>query len=52
MEQSHVERCYCHKKRKSSLETRAVLLIFLLELKISWVAVERIHENSKNWWLL
>ena len=32
-----------HKKRKDSMETRAVLLIFLLELKISGVAVQEIH---------
>ena len=46
---------YCkpsHKKRKDSLETRAVLLIFSLELEISRVAVQKIHQNSENWWLL
>ena len=37
-----------HKKRKDSLETRVVLLIFLLELEISGVAVQIIHQNSKN----
>ena len=41
-----------HKKRKDSLETRAVLLIFLLELEISGVAVQRIHQNSQKWWPL
>ena len=30
-----------HKKRKVSLETQAVLLLFLLELEVSWVAVPR-----------
>ena len=35
-----------HKKRKDSLETRAVLLIFLLEPEISRVAVQSIHQNS------
>ena len=37
---------HSHKKRQDSLETRAVLLIFSLELKISGVAVQRIHQNS------
>ena len=37
-----------HKKRKNSLETRAVLLVFLLELEISGVAVQEIHRNSKK----
>ena len=32
-----------HKKRKDSLEARAVLLIFLLELEIFKVAVQGIH---------
>ena len=40
-----------HRKRKDSLETRAALLIFLLELEMSGVAVQRIHQNSANWWL-
>ena len=35
-----------HKKREDSLETRAVLLVFLLELEISGVAVQSIHQNS------
>ena len=34
---------HSHKKRKDSLETRAVLLIFSLELRISGVAVQGIH---------
>ena len=33
----------------NSYVTRAVLLIFLLELEISGVAVQRIHQNSKKW---
>ena len=40
---------HSHKKRKDSLETRAVLLIFSLELEISGVAVQSIHQNSKKW---
>ena len=39
-------------KRRDSQETLAVLLIFSLELEISWVAVQRIHQNSKKWWFL
>ena len=30
------------------METRAVLLIFLLELKISGIAVQEIHQNNNN----
>ena len=41
-----------HKKRKDSLETRGVLLIFSLELETSGVAVQSIHQNSKKWRLL
>ena len=37
-----------HKKRKQSLETRAVLLIFLREHEISGLAVQEIHENNEN----
>ena len=37
-----------HKKRKDSLENRAVLLISL-ELEISEVALQRIHQNRKKW---
>ena len=36
------------KKRK---ETWAVLLIFSLSLEISGMNVQRIHQNSKKWWL-
>ena len=43
---------HSHKKRKDSLETRAVLLIFSLELEISGVAVQSIHQNSEKWRLL
>ena len=43
---------HSHKKRKDSLETLAALLIFSLELKMSGVAVQSIHQNSKKWWLL
>ena len=43
---------HSHKKGKDNLKTRTALLIFLLELEISGVAVENIHENSKRWWLL
>ena len=39
---------HSHKKRKDSPETRAILLIFLLELEISGVAVQSIHQNSGN----
>ena len=41
-----------HKKWKDSLETWAVLLTFLLELEISGVAVQSIHQNSEKWQLL
>ena len=40
-----------HKKRKDSPETRAVLLIFSLELEISGVAAQSIYQNSKKWQL-
>ena len=43
---------HSQKKRKDSLETRAVLLIFSLELEISRVAVQNIHQNSEKWQLL
>ena len=36
-----------YKKWKYSLETRAVLFIFPLELEISEVAVHSLHQNSK-----
>ena len=42
---------HSHKKRKDSLETRAVLLMFSLELVISVVAVRSIHQNRKTWQL-
>ena len=42
---------HSHKKRKDSLETRTILLIFSLELEISGVAVQKLQWNSKKWWL-
>ena len=39
---------YSQKKRKNSLETRDVLLIFPFEYETSVVAVQRIHQNSKE----
>ena len=39
---------HSQRKRKDSLETRAVLLIFSLELEISRVAVQSIHQKAKN----
>ena len=41
-----------HNNRKHSLETWAVLLILSLELKISGVAIQRIHQKSKKLCLL
>ena len=38
-----------HKKRKDSLETRTVLLKFLLEFKISGVVAQTINQSSKKW---
>ena len=38
--------CHSHKKRKDSLELGAALLIFLLEPKISGVAVQSIHQKT------
>ena len=38
-----------HKKRKDSLETQAVLLIFSPELEIFGVSVQSIHQNSEKW---
>ena len=50
---ANIEECQLgHKKRKDSLETRAALLIFLLDLEISGVAVQSIHKNSEKWQLL
>ena len=43
---------HSHKKWKDSLETRAALLIFSLELEISGMALQSIHQNSGKWWLL
>ena len=40
--------CHSHKKRKDSLETRVALFIFLLELEISGVDVQSIHQNSEK----
>ena len=45
--QEHVHD-HSQKKRKDSLETRAVLLIFSFELEISGVAVQNIHQNSEK----
>ena len=39
---------HSHKKRKDSLEKRAVLLIFWLALEISGVVVQRVHQNSEQ----
>ena len=39
-------------KHKGSLETRAVLMIFLLEREISGVVVQSIHQSSEEWRLL
>ena len=39
---------HSYKKRKKSLETPALLLIFLLELEIFGVAVQRMHQTAKN----
>ena len=40
-----------HKKQKDSLKTPSVLSIFSLELKISGVVVQRIHQNIEKWLL-
>ena len=39
---------HSHKKRKDSLETRAVLLVYWLQLESSGVAVQEIHRNSEK----
>ena len=39
---------HSYKKRKNSLEARAVLLVFWLELEISRVTVQEIHRKSKK----
>ena len=36
------------KKREDSLQTRAALLIFLLELETSGVAVQRLHQKNEK----
>ena len=41
-----------HKKQKDSLERWTAFLIFLIELEISGVAIQGIHQNSKKLWLL
>ena len=43
---------HSHKKRKDSLETRVVVLIFSLELEMPGVTVQSIHENIEKWKLL
>ena len=43
---------HSHKKRNDSLETRVVMFIFLLELEISGVAVQSLHQNCEKWWIL
>ena len=43
---------HSHEKRRYRLEKRALMLMFLLELEISGVAVQRIHQNSEKWWFL
>ena len=42
------QKYHSHKKRKDSLETQAVLLIFSFEIEISRVTVQRIHQNSEK----
>ena len=42
---------HSHEKQKDSLGARAALLIFSLELEIYGVTLQRIHQNSKKWWL-
>ena len=38
---------HSHKKRKDSVEARAALLVFLLELEIYGVTTQEIHQNGK-----
>ena len=38
---------HSHKKRKGSVEARAALLVFLLELEIYGVTIQEIHQNGK-----
>ena len=40
---------HIYKKRKYAVDTRAVLLIFSIELKIYVVVVQSIHQKSKKW---
>ena len=47
-----IEFHHSQKKRKDSLETRAILLIFSIEREIYGVAVQSIHQNSEKWQLL
>ena len=42
---------HSHKKQKDSLETRTVMLTFLLEIKIR-VTVQEIHQNTEKQLLL
>ena len=44
----HIMSFHSRKKRKDSLKTRVVLLIFSLERDIYAVTVQGIHQNSKN----
>ena len=39
---------HSHKKRKDSLETQAVLMIFSLEIEISGVAIQSIHQKQRK----
>ena len=38
---------HSHKKRRDSLDTRVVLLVFLLEFEVSGAALHEIHQNRK-----
>ena len=42
---------HSHKKWKDILKTRSVMLIFLLEIKISGVAIKKTLQTSKNGYL-
>ena len=39
---------HSEKKQKDSLKTWGVLLIFLLELEMSEVVVQQMHQNTKK----
>ena len=39
---------HSHKKRKDSLETRAILLVFWLKREISGLALQEIHQKSEK----